>query len=411
MVVPEALRIQSFLKLGYFIDYARTRYPIDFSRTNKRLYVDATREEILACGKECLWRTFSQSFKVGQDNVVPISGGLDSRLILGALLEHTEARNLSTYTFGVPGSYDYELGCLVAKEFGTRHVAFSLKDISYHEDDLLDFARRSDCQAQVFYSPPLREVLKRYGSSIIWSGYIGDLVAGSHLYAQPSPTLADAKRRHLKRRNFVRSTKLHTCADEDLLPFMGGGTTGIGPEDVTFDEQVTFAEAVAKYTEPLVLFQGFEYKTPLINSPWMDFMLSAPDHLRLGEGLMIEIARSAFPRLFGLPSKNSLGLTLGANPRYLTALKYLNKGRKLLHRFVPAFSDPHVLYNDYDQAIRSSPDVRRIVLESIQQLKRRGIVGWLDLDAIVRRHMRRIRNHGDALIILASLELVLRARE
>jgi len=408
-MTPDELRIQSFLKLGYFIDYDARRYPLDFSHIDKQAYRGASASELVPIGIQKLTATFSALFRTGQEHVVPLSGGLDSRLILGAVLEQTEARNVYTYTFGIPGTYDYDLGCLVAKEMGTRHVTFSLDQMTYHEDELLDFARRSDCQALQFNHPPIWELDRRYRGATFWSGYVGDAVAGSHLHDPPSKTLLEAKRLHMKNRSIVRSTRLHTCDDDEFLPFVGGGAQS--KDALTFDEQVLFDEAVAKFTEPLVLFRGPHYLTPLINTPWMDFMFSAPNEHRLGEALMIRIARAAYPKLFGLPAKNSLGFPLDANPGLLRVVGLANKARKLLHQFVPRVRYPHTLYNDFNEGVRRSPDLRAIVLDNIKRLRARKIVDFVDFDGLLWRHMRRIRNHGDALIVLASLELVLRARE
>ncbi len=404
------LRIQSFLKLGYFIDYDAKRYPLDFSRIDKSRYYGASVEDLVSIGIEKLHETFSRAFRTGHEHVVPISGGLDSRLILGALLEQTEARNLYTYTFGIPGTYDYDLGSVVAKEMGTRHVTFSLDQISYHEDELLDFARRSDCQAVLFNHPPIWELDRRYGGATFWSGYVGDAVAGSHLHDPPSSTLEEAKRVHIKNRTWVRTTRLHTCDDSEFLPFVGGGAQD--PEILTFDEQVLFDEAVAKFTEPLVLFRGPAYQTPLINTPWMDFMFSVPNEHRLDEALMIRIAERAFPRLFSLPSKNTLGYGADVSSRVLRVQRLVNKARKAIHQFAPQLvSYPHIQYNDFNEAIRRSPDLRAIVLSNIERLRARKIVDFVDFDGLLSRHMRRVRNHADALIVLASLELLLRAKQ
>lgn len=404
------LRVESFLKLGYFIDYRGDERPIDFSRVERGPYEDVSRPDLIRIGQRKLRETFSQLFDPSQDHVVPISGGLDSRLILAALLELCPAEKLQTYTFGVPGTYDYDLGCLVAKHAGTKHLALPISDISYHRDELIDFAKRSRRQAMLFVHPPLRELDRRYSGTKIWSGYVGDAVAGSHLHDPPSATLEQAKRTHIANRTIVRSTRLHQVSDSELLPLVSGG--GMDPQVLTYDEQVLFAEAVAKFTEPLVLFSGFEYITPLINTPWMDFMFSVPNRFRLNERLMIDLARETFPKLFGLPSKHTLGLGLGAPHALLQVLSLANKARKLMHQFVPGLVGyPHTLYNDYNEAIRHSPDVREIVTDAIAQLRERGVANWVDYDGIWRRHRLRLRNHGDALIVLASLELILQAQE
>jgi hypothetical protein len=409
-VVPGPISIQSFLKFGYFIEYSAERCPIDYSRIDRAPYVKLPREELLRQGAAKLRETFGQLFRAGREHVVPISGGLDSRLILCALLEHTEARNIHTYTYGIPGCYDYEIGTHVAKVAGTRHMAFPMNRITYHRDELVEVAKRADCQAVLFYNQPLMAVERLFGGGLFWSGYVGDAVAGSYLSAEPSTTLLEAKRRHLGKRRLVTSWRLNQVDDEAFVPHMAGGR--LAPEQLTWDEQVLFDEAVAKFTVAHVLWKGFDYVTPLINSPWMDFMFSVPNVFRLDTQLMIDIGRRTFPRLFQLPSKNRIGHDFDAPELALKATFWVNRARKLAHQFVPNVVNwPNSQYNDFNEAIRTSPDVRGIVRDAIDALRRRGLCDWVDFDGIWQRHERRLRNHADALIVLASLELLIQARE
>jgi len=407
--LPNPISIDSFLKLGYFIEYDAERCPIDFSRIDRTRYADTPRQELVSLGVQKLRETIAKLYEPGRKHLVPISGGLDSRLILCALREQTEARNISTYTYGIPGTYDYEIGSLVAKRAGTKHITFPMNRLTYHADELIEVAQREDCQAFVFYNAPLREIERLFGDFVFWSGYVGDAVAGSHLHDPPSSTLEQAKRAYLQRRTFVQSMRLHRCDDEAFLPYIGGGR--LPPDHLTWDEQVLFDEAVAKFTVAHALWKGFEYRTPFINSDWMDFMFSVPNTYRLEERLMIDIGLSAFGELFGLPSKNQIGHRFSTPAPIRRATFWLNRLRKIAHQILPSVNWPNTQYNDFAEAIRTSPDVRTIVLDAIRALQQRGLCDWLDTKAMVRRHDSRLRNHADALIVLASLELVLRARE
>ena len=95
----------------------------------------------------------------------------------------------------------------------------------------------------------------------------------------------------------------------------------------------------------------------------------------------------------------------------LTGTFWLNRIRKAGHQFIPSINWPNSQYNDFNEAIRVNSSLRHLVRESIDDLRGRGICDWVDFDGIWRRHDWRIRNHGDALIILASLELNLKAKE
>jgi hypothetical protein len=405
----EELRIQSFLRLGYFIDFQGPVPPVDPSHIEREPYLTMPQEDLVRVGVARLRESFESLAATGGNHVVPLSGGLDSRLILSALLEQVNVGHVRTYTYGIPGSYDFEIGCGVAQYMGTDHTAIPLDQQEYAPDDLLHTAQRTGCQGILFHHPPLRELDRRFGGARFWSGFGGDAVAGDFLYDPPSATLDQARRVHLARRHIVRSVRLWNRSADELLSHMSSPFTD--PNLITLDEQVHFGEAMSKFTAPLVLFQGYRWVTPLINTPWMDFMLSVPNRYRRGKSLMIEIGRRAFPKLFNLPSKNRLGHTFDTPDLRVRGTFWINRARKLAHQFIPSVNWPNFQYRDFHEGIRKDHSLRQVVRDSIEDLRRRGICDWVDFDGIWRRHDRRIRNHGDALIVLASLELVLKARE
>ncbi len=401
--------VHSFLGFGYFLDYDRNDFPIDFSKIDHAPYAALPEEELIRIGVEKLRETFSLTFESGRDHVVPLSGGLDSRLIVAALREQTEAGNIQTATFGVPGTYDYDLGCLVGKHAGTRQSAIPINGFSYHEDELLDRARRMHGQVIVFHCPPLWHFDRLFGKSVIWSGYVGDAVAGSHLRENSSTTQDEAKRRYVERRRLIRSMRLDRCQDSDLLPYLSTGD--LPPTTLSYDEQLLFAEGVRKFTAPTVLLEGFEYRTPFINSPWMDFMFSVPKPHRLEERLLIKIGQKAFPDLFALPTKMMYGAPLGSRPELALAKRVVNKARKAVRRYVPSVNYGPILYDDFEERYRDSPGLIEIARRNLADLSARGIVDWLDLDAIWKRHQDRSGNFADALNALISLELVLKSKK
>ena len=67
-------------------------------------------------------------------HIIPLSGGWDSRAILGALLERIDSDRIRTVTFGMPGQLDYDLGKTVADSVGIEHHAFDLRSINFTWD-------------------------------------------------------------------------------------------------------------------------------------------------------------------------------------------------------------------------------------------------------------------------------------
>ena len=214
---PEELLIRGYLRFGYFMNYREERIPIDYSRVDKQRYEGASFDELVRIGVQLLNATFEKLLIHRRQNVVPLSGGLDSRLVLGALREHVDPKDIHTFTFGVPGSYDYEIGNAVAKELGTRHVAMPLNTESYSVDDEIEAARRTDYQGILFHHPPLWKLDRLYAGGLYWSGYVGDAVAGSYLKRAPSRSLQEAQLTHLQSRRLVKSINLHGCAEERLI--------------------------------------------------------------------------------------------------------------------------------------------------------------------------------------------------
>lgn len=71
--------------------------------------------------------------------LVPLSGGLDSRAILGAVLECKPASDILAVTFGMPGTFDFEIGARLARETGLAHRAL---DVTRPADYDAEFRRR-----------------------------------------------------------------------------------------------------------------------------------------------------------------------------------------------------------------------------------------------------------------------------
>lgn len=398
------IAIQSYLKLGYFIDFDQDMLPFQVENINPSAYVGVPRAELERLAHEALLQSIERDFNTADDHVVPLSGGYDSRLILAALREFVPADQIHTYTFGEPGSYDYELGTKVAKAAGTRHVTLPLRWSSWHRADLDHNALRSRGQGLLFYMHPTRLLEMMYGGTTMWSGYAGDLVAGSKLHKDPAPSEKVAQQRYLQNRQFIRSVKLGHAENDDFVPYIAGVFTT--PDIVSFDEQIMISEGLTKFTAPSVLNDYFKTHTPQFNTPWADFFFSIPSEFRLGQNLMLSGAHRFFPDLFDLPSKNAVGLSPHA-PGWQQKLNfYINRVRKLAHQFVPSVSWPNHQYYDYHEAFRTNADMKELVHGLLQEFKRRDQL-TCDIDALWTRHQSRQANLGDVFALIASAEACL----
>jgi hypothetical protein len=356
--------------------------------------------------KECLLRH-------GSKVIVPLSGGLDSRAILAGLLEHLSPSEIVTYTFGVPGADDYQIGWQIAKKVGTVHQQIDLNRYDYTHGNLTDIANRAGALVSLFQHAPItllnEEVIQEY---IFWSGFMGDPLAGSHLLLEDSQSWQQARRSFAARNRFVRSVTITPpgFSPTDCLP-----TSPLAATDaLSYDEQLDFGIRQQSYIKPLVLLPGFTYCTPFLHPEWADFILCVPRQWRANQNLYKAILQTAYPDLFSLPTKANYGLPLNA-PGWRKSIQ-INKlrFRALGRRFFPWVDlgvSPTTNYIDFDRGLRQRGDLRQVVYESVQALQKRKIVDWLDIETIWQRHQGRQANHADALILLASLEIYLQVGE
>lgn len=362
-----------------------------------------------------IWRRAIESClaETTREIVVPLSGGLDSRAILAGLLEHISPGRMHTYTFGVPGTHDYEIGNSIARIVGTKHSTFDLNDYSYGTDRLSDIARRVDGRTALFQHAPVALIWKEYGEdAVYWSGFMGEALSGAHLPRDTSLAWDLAKTRFAHRNCFCRSVNLVPVdfKPEDSLPL--SPPCGLG--DLYYDDCLDFGIRQQSYIKPLVLLSGAEYCTPFLYPEWIDFILNAPRRYRQGQCLYKEILKITYPRLFSLPVKNNFGLPLTA-VRWRRSLRQQKlRARAAMKRLFPRINwgvSPSINYIDFDRGLRERADLKAVVHENIQDLKKRRIVDWIDTDAIWDRHQRRQGDHADALTLLASLEINLKAQK
>ena len=116
--------------------------------------------------------------------LIPLSGGRDSRYLLGLALKHYNPNQISAFTMGQAGTYDFEIGCRLARRLGLKlhslqfrprtHFENVVEPATYYKNGLINHAVQTP-------GPFFESVLGADTGVLILSGYIGDLVlASSH---------------------------------------------------------------------------------------------------------------------------------------------------------------------------------------------------------------------------------------
>lgn len=397
----DLINLNSFLKFGYFLRKNNDNYKLNhkYYRTE---YSHLTETELINLGIKKYKNAIHNQFILSDENLVPLSGGLDSRGILCAILELTDAKNILTYTFGLPGTFDYDIGNYIAKKVGSKHTSYNLHNYVYNIDELLDISQRINYQTILFHHQPVWEMQAKFQGIKIWSGVSIESWFGSHKKQYYSE-----KNQHLQKQKFicdetyVKSIDLTNINDSEFYTSIDCDWDNRIPLEI----QIDILNRQSKYIIPHVLIKGFDYNVLFSDSKLVNFALSLPKKYLINRNLYQKILWSAFPNLFKSPITNNYGLPLYANINKIRMMKVLNRLKSLL----PRYTNPHTNYLDFNTAIRERKDLNLIIYESIMDLKLRKIVEWIDIDSIWKRHIDKKANHADALIVLASLEIHLKA--
>ncbi len=349
-------------------------------------------------------------------HVIPLSGGWDSRAILGALLERTDSDQIVTVTFGVLGQLDYDLGKMVADSVGVEHHAFDLRTVDFTWDAIRESVAASPwTYVPDSYFNSLTRNRFSNSSDIIWSGFLGDPLAGSHLSELPI----------LPRKQIIsfsskqRRGKTHQLCSPDF-----SFTDALPHPDrelsITYGDALDLGIRQACAIAPIVLpiqkwenwgsivgkeRNGAQLIAPFADSAWAGYWLSAPREVRKGQKLYLEMLNLKFPELFSLPGKANYGTRWDHGVRSM-----LRKGCYFLcsqmQRRMPWLGIRSSLmanYLDYDEMFRSREDYQATLWAAFEYLKESRVVPWLDLDALREEHMRRRKDHGDAFLVLLGL--------
>ncbi|WP_259121451.1 hypothetical protein [Salinibacter ruber] len=284
-----------------------------------------------------------------------------------------------------------------------------LSNLHWTKRDLVGFADEVGAPITLFSAFMYAQILHRGGRDLrYWSGFLGDPLAGSHLRKKTASTWEEARNSFARRSEFASSQSLSVDGyrPESVLP----DTPITDFDTLSASEQLDFAVRQWEFIRPQVLLDGYEIKAPFLKPEWVQFILSLPDAYRRDQLAYKKILLEAYPDLFSLPVKSNVGLPLDASPlrehskRVLEFLKRM--GRSL---GVPGLGgDPRLNYIDVAASIRSG-SLRNVVRENLTDLQKRELIPWVDIESIWKEHQSGRVDHTNALDVLTSLEIHLKA--
>jgi hypothetical protein len=399
----QPIHLDSFLGLGFFLD-VDSGLEIDVSRIDPAAWAAVPEDRLITEFAERFRNAVASRMCPGMRYVVPLSGGLDSRAILATLAEGTEVRNVETFTFGSPGSYDYELGCDVARRTGTKHTAYPLTEHVYTLDELVCASRRMRHQTVLFHHPPLEALAEQFGAGTIWSGFLGDTTTKLRGTSEGD---AKARLHFLAENRYVTSTNLMRGPESSILAALEVPTHR--RTALPLEEDLNLEYRQKRFIAPHVLAAGFGYETPFSEPELLGFLMSLPPERRANQSFYVRALAAVFPDWFQFATKTSYGLPIASHWTRKTFRRAVRRARKAARRIGLRYADPMLNYLDFAAAIRERTELRELVRSSVADLAGRRLLAWLDPEALLDRHLSGARDHSDALLVLTSLEIHLKA--
>lgn len=378
---------------------------------NKDIYRHMPEEELIKCGKQIWLGVIGSLYDSRAEIVVPISGGLDSRAILAGLLECANAASIQTYTFGLPGTYDYEIGNRVAAQAGTRHTRFDLSRFTFGDEILAETCRQTDGNVNIFLPAFSLPIIESYGEGAeFWSGFMLDVLAGHYVTKSNMTPQRNIDLNKEIRDFFLHGAErisCHSVAQNQIDEWIRIIDLDLRcSKEISLDEQLHYYLDLERNGVNQLIFKRYNYVTAFSEKQWMEFMLSVPISLRLGKRLYKRLFQQSFPSLFSLPIKDNLGVPIDASRLAVTLLKL--KNRALARIGGHDYLNPNTNYVDFNRELRSETPLNHAVKAAVADLKKRHLLDNQFIDSLWKEHQARKQNNSLLLMNIASLENIIR---
>lgn len=259
----------------------------------------------------------------GREILVPLSGGLDSRLIV-TMLKYLKYENIQTFSYGPRANYEAKIASQVAERLGVRWCFIPTTHRGY-KDFYWSPARREywtycgdpSVVPNMQDAYPLFSCIQEKGwhESVVVNGQSGDFISGGHI---PSNIEASSDLRAVSsaiiQRHFALRKSLYTKerigqVSEQILDalseFRNSGKGVVSSQALC--EYWEWQERQCKYVvagQRIYDWLGLRWELPLWDAEYLDFWVDVPVELKRGQALY---------RLF-LDRFNFAGLFRNYNP-------------------------------------------------------------------------------------------------
>lgn len=356
-----------------------------------------------------------EGLKPGGTCVVPLSGGLDSRVLLGLALDRLHVSQIKTVTFGRRGQLDYDLGKKIADDVGVESQLVDLQEKRLHWAELVESA----CKAPWTHFPDaffndLARSNAAASSDLILSGFLGEALTGGHVQwnaAVGEAALRFAQSQQCSQLAWKMDPHYDPAAELPPQP-EGQGLASSAFYDLSIRQPCYIHPVVTGQTGPFSYSSspspcrasGAMSVTPFADHSWMRYWLQAPLKQLEGQRLYIDMMGFMFPSLAAMPTKETLGARPGHRVQY--AIRFAMYGTQYLADRVlprtPRFA-AKLNYVNYSVMLRTRPDYKGIVEEASDVLREQAPTLGHILREKMALHRAGKQNHARDIMLLVGV--------
>lgn len=346
---------------------------------------------------------------------VPLSGGLDSRTIVGSIQQ--KHYPIYTFTFGKKNCHDGKFAEMMANKLGTVHQFFEFKP-----EDLVSYTEKT-----VYLTDGMKNGIHSHIYNIVNGieqkvDVVFDGIQGIKL-GTPDPSLYNAGDdkilsyllNPLKNIELLFSNSYYFRIEQYLTHYM---------EDLQKNSSINVSLNRFSYYQlsqkkrrftfygPVILRSKVETRFPFYDNDIMDFILAVPPKLRLKEHIYLRSIIKLFPHLSSIPWQKT-GLPLTASKLHIRIHSKM-EGLKRIFNYIAERTTgiKHVFkddknYQDYNNWMRYNKKLREYIYNILldERTQRRPYFNQGYINGILDQHMNDNKDHSELIGRLLTFEL------
>ena len=154
----------------------------DFHNDNDAVYLES---DYMRQFIDCLGNAIKRQIKNNNNLCLPISGGLDSRMLAGMFNKLNFKENVNCFSYGHTRCFDVVYGRKIAKNLGYEHSFIPIKD-TYLANNAEHFVWLTEGLVDCLNSHMLStySFIRRNNIEVIATGFLGDVLCGSLIFSK-----------------------------------------------------------------------------------------------------------------------------------------------------------------------------------------------------------------------------------